>query len=368
MNITVIGAGAWGAALAISLAANHRVTLWARDAAQIETMRATRRNQRYLPDILLPDNLELSTDFSVALGEAKLAIIAVPVAALRATLKRVASSFPLSNPLGETTGHSTRLQKTVVKSPAIPPAGERANERGIVKCPDVVWVCKGFEAETSLLPHQVAAEVLPEWFRRGVLSGPSFAQEVARGLPTALTLASVDEEFARATAQVLHHARLRIYASNDVTGVEVGGAVKNVMAIAAGICDGLGLGCNARAALLTRGLAEITRLGLKLGGRPDTLGGLSGAGDLILTCTGDLSRNRQVGLLLAQRHELPEILKQLGHVAEGVYTVREVYCLAQRLGVAMPICEAVYRILYDHVPVAEAVEKLLNRAPNMEFQ
>lgn len=329
MNITVIGAGAWGTALAISLAASHRVTLWARDAAQIEAMRATRRNQRYLPDIPLPDNLDLSADFSAALGAVELAIIAVPAAALRATLQQLASS------------------------------GRRF---------DVVWVCKGFEAETSLLPHQVAAEILPEGFRCGALSGPSFAQEVARGLPTALTLASADEEFASCTAQALHHARLRIYASNDVTGVEVGGAVKNVMAIAAGICDGMGLGYNARAALLTRGLAEITRLGLKLGGRPETLGGLSGAGDLILTCTGDLSRNRQVGLLLAQQHDLSEILLRLGHVAEGVYTAREVHRLAQRLGVEMPICEAVYHVLYEHTPVAEAVAELLNRTPNLEFR
>ncbi|MGC2165652.1 MAG: NAD(P)H-dependent glycerol-3-phosphate dehydrogenase, partial [Gallionella sp.] len=181
------------------------------------------------------------------------------------------------------------------------------------------------------------------------------------------TLASNDEEFSRNTAQALHHSRLRIYASNDVIGVEVGGAVKNVLAIAAGICDGMGLGYNARAALLTRGLAEISRLGLKLGGRPETLGGLSGVGDLILTCTGDLSRNRQVGLLLANKQSLPEILQQLGHVAEGVYTVREVHQLAQRLGVAMPICEAVYRVLYEHIPAAEVIVDLLNRAPNMEF-
>ena len=232
----------------------------------------------------------------------------------------------------------------------------------------MIWVCKGFEAETALLPHQVAAEVLPEKFCCGVLSGPSFAQEVARGLPAALTLASSDTEFASRAAQALHHARLRIYASNDVIGVEVGGAVKNVMAIAAGICDGLGLGHNARAALLTRGLAEIARLGLKLGGRPETLSGLSGAGDLILTCTGDLSRNRQVGMLLVQQLDLPEILRRLGHVAEGVYTVREVHRLAQRLGVAMPISEAVYRVLYEQLPAVDAVEALLNRVPNTEFQ
>lgn len=328
MNITVFGAGAWGTALAISLSAHHRVTLWARDAVQVDAMRATRRNQRYLPDIHLPDSLDLSADFSAALDAADLAIVAVPTAGLRAMLTLIARS---------------------------------------ARRPGVVWVCKGFEAKTSKLPHQVAAEVLPEEFHRGVLSGPSFAQEVARGLPTALTLASADEEFARSTAQVLHHAHLRVYASTDVVGVEVGGAVKNVLAIASGVCDGMGLGYNARAALLTRGLAEIARLGLKLGGRPETLSGLSGAGDLILTCTGDLSRNRQVGLLLAQQHDLPEILRRLGHVAEGVYTVREVHRLAQRLDVAMPICDAVYRILYEQVPVGDAVAQLLNRAPNTEF-
>lgn len=336
MNITVIGAGAWGTALAISLAANHRVTLWARNAAQIEEMRATRCNQRYLPDIFLPANLELSEDFSAALANADLAIIAVPTAALRSTLQQLAL-------LTDQTSHKFRT--------------------GF----GVVWLCKGFEAETSQLPHQVAAEVLPEGLPFGALSGPSFALEVAIGLPTALTLASADEEFACRAAQALHHARLRIYASSDVIGVEVGGAVKNVMAIAAGISDGLGLGHNARAALLARGLAEITRLGLKLGGRPETLGGLSGAGDLILTCTGDLSRNRQVGLLLAQQHDLSEILRRLGHVAEGVYTAREVHLLAQRLGVAMPISEAVYRILYEHAPAAEMVAELLNRTPNKEF-
>ncbi|MDH4234060.1 MAG: NAD(P)-dependent glycerol-3-phosphate dehydrogenase [Gallionella sp.] len=336
MNVTVIGAGAWGTALAISLATKHHVTLWARDAGQIKEMRATQCNQRYLPDIPLPANLELSDDFFAALAAANLAIIAVPTAALRSTLQQLAL---LPDQL----------------------FGKLRTGFG------VVWACKGFEAETSKLPHQVAAEALPEGWQRGVLSGPSFAQEVARGLPTALTLASADEEFARSAAQALHHAHLRIYASSDVIGVEVGGAVKNVMAIAAGISDGMGLGHNARAALLTRGLAEITRLGLKLGGRPETLGGLSGAGDLILTCTGDLSRNRQVGLLLAQQHDLPEILHRLGHVAEGVYTVREVHQLAQRLGVAMPICEAVYRILYEQVPAADMVAELLNRAPNMEF-
>ncbi len=328
MNVAILGAGAWGTALAISLSARHRVTLWGRDAAQAAAMSTSRRNQRYLPEAALPQELHLTADLNAALADAGLVLVAVPTSALRITLRQIAQR----------------------------PAPIQ-----------VIWACKGFEAGTAQLPHQVAAETLPHTFPRGVLSGPSFALEVALGLPTALTLASGDGEFARQAAQSLHHARLRIYSSTDVAGVEVGGAVKNVLAIAAGISDGMGFGHNARAALITRGLAEMTRLGLKLGGRAETLGGLSGAGDLILTCTGDLSRNRQVGMLLAKQQTLPDILRQLGHVAEGVYTVREVHQLAQRLGVDMPICAAVYRVLYEHVPAASAVEALLNRAPNSEF-
>ncbi|MGB8516686.1 MAG: NAD(P)H-dependent glycerol-3-phosphate dehydrogenase [Gallionella sp.] len=328
MNITVLGAGAWGTALAISLSAHHRVTLWTRNAEQLAAMKSQRSNARYLPGHLLPENLLLEPNLSRALDAAELVILAVPVAGLRETLQQLATR---KKPLA------------------------------------VIWLCKGFEADTGKLPHQVAAEILPENFMRGVLSGPSFAQEVARGLPTALTFACNDESFARSTAQALHHQRLRVYASTDVTGVEVGGAVKNALAIAAGICDGMGLGFNARAALITRGLAEIARLGVKLGGRAETLGGLSGAGDLILTCTGDLSRNRQVGMLLAKGQTLPEILQHLGHVAEGVYTVREVRQLAQKLGVAMPICEAVYRIIYDHIPASAVIAELLSRTPNSEF-
>ena len=329
MNITVIGAGAWGTALAISLAARHQVTLWARDVEQVNQMCSSRHNLRYLPDAAFPENLSVSADFSSAIFSAELVVLAVPTAALRATLHRFAQV-------------------------ALSGCG-------------VVWLCKGFEAGTSLLPHQVAAEVLPSGIPCGVLSGPSFALEVAKSLPTAVVLASSNEAFAQRTAQALHHARLRVYASHDVTGVEVGGAVKNVMAIAAGVCDGLGLGNNARAALITRGLAEITRLGLKLGGCQETLGGLSGAGDLILTCTGDLSRNRRVGLLLAQHQSLEQILQQLGHVAEGVYAAREVHLLAARVGVDMPICAAVYRALYDHVPLLEVVDDLLSRTASQEF-
>lgn len=328
MRIAILGSGAWGTALAISFAARHEVTLWARDEAQAVAMRDTHRNQRYLPDLPLPQNLSITADLTQTLRDAELIIAAVPVSGLRPVMQQIAS---LSKPVG------------------------------------VIWLCKGIETITSLLPHQIVSETLPAAFPRGALTGPSFAQEVARGLPTALTLASNDGEFAQRTAKALHHSRLRIYSSTDVVGVEIGGAIKNVLAIAAGICDGMQMGLNARAALLTRGLAEMSRLGLQMGGRAETLGGLSGVGDLILTCTGDLSRNRQVGMLLAQRHSLSTILGELGHVAEGVYTAREVQRIAQQQGVEMPICQAVYRVLYENLAADKAVEALLSRQPGEEF-
>lgn len=328
MRIAVLGSGAWGTALAISFASRHEVTLWARDEAQATAIRDTHRNQRYLPDIQLPSNLAVTSDLAEALRDVELIIAAVPVSGLRPVMQQIAS---LSKPVG------------------------------------VIWLCKGIETITSLLPHQIVSETLPAAFPRGALTGPSFAQEVARGLPTALTLASNDGEFAQRTAKALHHSRLRIYSSTDVVGVEIGGAIKNVLAIAAGICDGMQMGLNARAALLTRGLAEMSRLGLQMGGRAETLGGLSGVGDLILTCTGDLSRNRQVGMLLAQRHSLSTILGELGHVAEGVYTAREVQRIAQQQGVEMPICQAVYRVLYENLAADKAVEALLSRQPGEEF-
>jgi glycerol-3-phosphate dehydrogenase (NAD(P)+) len=328
MKISILGAGAWGTALAISLASRHQVTLWARNTEQVTAMQASRSNQRYLPNMAFPSPLQLTADMDAALSGAELLIVAVPVSSLRGTLQRIAQS-PVAIP--------------------------------------VVWLCKGFEAQTSQLPHQIVEEILPASFSRAVMSGPSFAQEVARSLPTALTLASNDIGFAQRTAQALHHSRLRIYSSADVVGVEIGGAIKNVLAIAAGISDGLHLGYNARAALLTRGLAEMTRLGLRMGGKAETLGGLSGAGDLILTCTGDLSRNRQVGMLLANKKILADILQELGHVAEGVYTAREVHQVAQKVGVDMPICEAVYRVLYENLDATKATEGLLSRQPSDEF-
>ncbi len=328
MNLTVLGAGAWGTALAASWASHHRTTLWGRNAAELDAMRETRVNARYLPDCPLPDTLHLNPDFDAAVDDADLIVIAVPSHALRPTLAALAAR------------------------PALPP---------------IVWVCKGFEPGGRKLPHQLIAELLPAHTQTGVLSGPSFAQEVAHGYPTALTLASHDRALAQHLAETLSGHRLRIYAHDDVIGVEIGGALKNVIAIAAGICDGLKLGHNARAALITRGLAEMTRLGVRLGGHFETFMGLSGLGDLILTTTGDLSRNRQVGLRLARGQQLDAILKELGHVAEGVTTAREVAALAGELGVDMPITRAVCQTLFEGLPAAQAVDTLLNREIKAEF-
>jgi glycerol-3-phosphate dehydrogenase (NAD(P)+) len=329
MKIAVLGAGAWGTALAVSLAGRHEVALWARSAAQVAEMGSSRYNLRYLPDVILPPSLCFESNLAVLLKRAELVLAVVPSSGLRALLRDVN-----------------------VLAPGVP----------------VVWACKGFEAGSCKLPHQVADDELKPDTPRGVLSGPSFAREVALGLPTALTLASLDETFARQAALALHSHHLRVYASQDIKGVELGGAVKNVLAIAAGISDGMGFGHNARAALITRGLAEITRLGLVLGGRQETFMGLAGMGDLILTCTGDLSRNRQVGLQLAQGKPLADILGGLGHVAEGVNTAQEVLNLAQLHNVEMPITEAVYQVLYQGLAPRTAVESLLNRVPNSEFR
>ena len=325
MNIAILGAGAWGTALAVSLSGSHLIALWVRDPALSRTLAGERLNSRYLPEIELPPSVVPTSDFGEAVAGAALLIVATPMAGLRETLRRV-------------------------KSIHIP----------------VVWACKGFEAETATLPHQMALDELGTARVSGVLSGPSFALEVARGQPTALTLASSNEAFARDTARALHHSRLRVYYSTDVIGVEVGGAVKNVMAIATGICDGLQLGLNARAALITRGLAEITRLGMRLGGVAETFMGLTGAGDLILTCTGDLSRNRRVGLMLAGGKSLDHILAALGHVAEGVHSARSVQRLARESGVDMPITDSVCSVLFGGVSARDAVGQLLSRDPKSE--
>ncbi|MCL4800347.1 MAG: NAD(P)-dependent glycerol-3-phosphate dehydrogenase [Burkholderiales bacterium] len=326
MRLAIFGAGAWGAALAVALGETHDVRLWDRDAARAAEI-AARRRTRYLPDVVLPDAVRPTGDFTAALDGAELAIVATPTAGARTALERMRD------------------------------AGARV---------PVVFACKGFERSSGKLAHEIAAEVLGGDAPAGVLSGPSYALEVARGLPTAVTLAAADVDFARTTARALHRRRLRIYYSDDVVGVAVGGAVKNVMAIATGISDALGLGLNARAALVTRGLAEVTRLGVRLGGRAETFMGLAGAGDLILTCTGDLSRNRRVGLALGRGEALEAILAGLGHVAEGVHTAREVEARALAAGVDMPINRAVCEVLFQGVAPRDAVEQLLARDPKGE--
>ena len=340
MKIVVLGAGAWGTALAVSAGSNpltqHAVTLWARDASQASAMQAQRENTRYLPGITLPPTLGVSS-LSLAdpeqLGNlvsgADLVIVATPMAGLRAMLANL-------------------------RTCRVP----------------VAWLCKGFEAATSesfgLLAHEIQAQVAPDLIA-GVLSGPSFALEVARGQPTALVAASGHAAVRHALVAAFHSPTLRVYANDDLVGVEVGGAVKNVLAIATGLCDGLNLGLNARAALITRGLAEMTRLGVALGARADTFMGLSGLGDLVLTATGDLSRNRQVGLALAKGQTLQQAVASLGHVAEGVYSARTVVQRAASLGVEMPIAQAVVALLDGQIQPAEAVALLMGREPTAEL-
>lgn len=326
MNLTVLGAGAWGTALAVSTAGRHPTRLWARDPAQAAQMRSLRRNMRYLPEVVLPPALQITYDFDAALAHAGdgLVIIATPMAGLDGVLRR----------LGEHRG-------------------------------GVLWLCKGFAPTTGALGHEIA-RALNVTSSVGVLSGPSFAIEVARGQPTALVAASSDHALCEQAVEALHSDSLRIYTSNDPVGVEVGGAVKNVLAIATGIADGMALGLNARAALITRGLAEMTRLGVALGARVETFMGLSGLGDLVLTATGDLSRNRSVGRLLAEGLSLPTILADLGHVAEGVGTAPMVLRRAQALGVGMPITQAVVQVLEGSTTPAEALEQLMGRGARPE--
>ena len=333
--ITVLGAGAWGTAVAIALAARHDVLLWGRNPEQMAATEAARDNVTYLPGHPLPPSLRVTADFEAALahvtgaapGTMPLLIAACPVAGLRPLLEQL-------------------------KDQAIP---------------NIVWLCKGFEYDTGLLPHQVVREVLGEAVPGAALSGPSFAQEVARGLPCGLTVASTTPELRERVVSLVHGGSVRVYSCDDLVGVEVGGAVKNILAIATGAADGLGLGLNARAALITRGLAEITRLGITLGAQPGTFMGLTGMGDLILTCTGDLSRNRRVGLALAEGKALATIVKELGHVAEGVPCAKAVRELAAKRGVDMPITNAVAEVLFDGASVQAIVDKLLARDPRNEL-
>jgi glycerol-3-phosphate dehydrogenase (NAD(P)+) len=328
--MTVIGAGSWGTALAILLAREGHLThLWGRDGAQVDAMRSARRNLRYLPDALFPETLHVTSDLRSALHDARDALIAVPSQAFRATLEHV--------------------------RPHLAPHTR------------IAWATKGFEIATGLLPHQVVQEVLGAT-PGAVLSGPTFAKEVGSGLPTAMTIASTDEHFAKELALSLSGPRFRAYTQTDIMGVEVGGAVKNVIAIGSGIADGMGYGANTRVALITRGLAEMMRLGVKLGAARETFMGLAGLGDLVLTCTDDQSRNRRFGMALGRGESQAEAQGIIHQVVEGVLAARAVHDVALRLHVDMPICREIYGIMYENKPVAAAVQALMGREVRSETE
>ncbi len=326
-KIAVLGAGAWGTALAMHISQKHQVSLWARNAGHVSGMRKARANPLYLGDFRFHDNLQVEDDVGAAIQDADLILSVVPTAGFRNILKEM---------------------------------------KALKSITPIIWAHKGLEPQTAKLPHEVAQEELGVNQKWGALSGPSFAAELVRGLPTAVTLAASDAEFALQAANLIHGNNLRVYNSTDVVGVSVGGAVKNVMAIAAGISDGMGFGNNARAAMITRGLAEITRFGVALGAKTETFMGLAGAGDLILTCTGQYSRNREVGLQLASGKSLDDILQGLGHVAEGVNTAREVMRRADSMKIDMPITYEVNQALTHGKSAREAVTDLLGREQKAE--
>ena len=323
--IAVIGAGSWGTALALQFARSGRpVRLWGRDREQMQAMTDARENTRYLPDVPFPDNLTIAADLEACLVNARDVLVAVPSHGLRETLNRIASAL-------------------------------RDDAR-------VCWATKGFELTTGKLPHQVAMEILGEDRPMAVLSGPTFATEVGAGLPTAMTIAANDSAFASELAATISGNNFRAYTSEDMIGVEVGGAVKNVLAIGAGLSDGLGFGANTRMALINRGLVEMTRLGVALGANHETFMGLAGMGDLVLTCTDDQSRNRRMGLLLAAGKTVEEAQEEIRQVVEGVLAAKAVKKVAEDRYVVMPICEEIYRILYEGVSPREAVSTLMGRA------
>jgi len=339
VHVSVLGAGAWGTALAALASARADTLLWARAPEVAEAIARQRRNPRYLTDVTLPEALRATADFDEAMRHvldapgAALIVLGVPMAGLPGICERLADALPVRR---EAPLH-------------------------------LLWTCKGIDPDTLQLPHQIIAQHLPRrpWLHAGVLSGPSFAREVAQGLPVALTLAAEDPDTGAVAQAVYHGTQARIYTTRDIVGVEVGGALKNVVAIACGISDGLRLGTNARAALITRGLAEIQRLGVALGGQADTFSGLAGLGDLVLTATGDLSRNRQVGVAIGEGRRLADILAG-GMTAEGVRCARAALALGRRHAVDLPITEAVCRVLFDGLAPREAVAALLAREPRAE--
>ena len=326
MEVSVIGAGSWGTALALLLERNaHRVRLWARSREQAHAMNRQRENERYLPGAPLPPTIQVTADLALALDGAELILVSVPSHAFAQTLQALRDGDA-----------------------------------------PIVWATKGFEPQTGRLLHEVAAEVLGIDTSLGVLSGPSFAKEVARDLPGAVTVAAHTLELAECFAEAFRSDRFRVYASDDIVGVQIGGGVKNVLALAAGIADGLGFGANTRAALITRGLAELARLGLAMGARRETLVGLSGLGDLVLTCTDDQSRNRRAGLILGKGGSIESAQSEIGQVVEGMTAAREVMRMAVHHGIEMPICEQVEQVIYHGRPPAQAVEALLRRTPGVE--
>jgi glycerol-3-phosphate dehydrogenase (NAD(P)+) len=329
--IAVLGAGSWGTALAIQFArGGKRTRLWGRDAPQMHAMARERRNLRYLPGAEFPEALSVVSDVGAALDGALDVLVAVPSHALRSVLRVIAP----------------RLAR-----------GMR-----------LALASKGFELATSQLPHQVAHQELGPGHSIAVLSGPTFAHEVGAGMPSAMTIASPDAEFATALAHDLSVGNFRAYTSPDIIGVEVGGAVKNVLAVATGFSDGLKFGANTRVALITRGLTEMTRLGVALGGQRDTFMGLAGLGDLVLTCTDDQSRNRRFGLLLADGRTPETALAQIGQIVEGYIAAKATREVAERLNVKMPLCEAVYQVLYERLPVDEVVRGLMSRPIKAETE
>jgi glycerol-3-phosphate dehydrogenase (NAD(P)+) len=329
--VAVLGAGSWGTALAIQFARNSRpVRLWGRDRALLAAMAQSRRNERYLPSAPLPDSLQIEPQLPRALEGARDVLVVVPSQALRPVLTELAPHLA----------------------------------RGM----HVAWATKGFEQGTGKLPHQVAREILGPERRVAVLSGPTFAREVGAGLPTAMTVASPDGAYAAALAHELSSANFRAYTSTDIMGVEIGGAVKNPLAVGAGLSDGLGFGANTRVALITRGLREMTRLGVALGAQADTFMGLAGLGDLVLTCTDDQSRNRRFGLLLAAGRSAEAALTEIGQAVEGYAAARAIHSVAERAGVEMPLCEMVYRVLYEQLPAKDAVRALMTRPIRSEAE
>ncbi len=329
--VAVLGAGSWGTALAIQFARGGRpVRLWGRDRERLAAMAVARRNERYLASASFPDSLQVEPQLAGALAGARDVLIVVPSPAFRTLLTQLAPHL----------------------------------------APDmhVCWATKGFELASGALPHQVAREVLGAERRVAVLSGPTFAREVGAGLPTAMTVASPDAAYAQALAQELSSANFRAYTSTDIMGVEIGGAVKNVLAVGAGLSDGLGFGANTRVALITRGLKEMTRLGVALGAQPGTFMGLAGLGDLVLTCTDDQSRNRRFGLLLAAGRTPQAALDEIGQSVEGYAAARAIHAVAARAAVEMPLCEMAYRVLYQQLPAKEAVRSLMARPIKAEAE